>query len=127
MKAVFNNSEFFEENKKTIRGLMKSKTREVCGFGDLQLIEINRWNGRKDHFNKYLWIFHNGENVTPLVGLFLNKKVSNSKEFCGAFKNQGYGYRYSSYVMEHLINAGYKNFEQMLLALVTSGVVKIEK
>ncbi len=127
MKTIFNNSEFFEANGKTLYQVMKAKSRRVSDFGDLQLIEIRRWNGLKSEFNKYVWIFHNGKNVTPLIALHLGNKVSKSKKFCGALKNHGHGFWYADYVADRLRRTRYKNFEDLVLRLVTIGLVKIQK
>lgn len=126
MRLIYKDSPFFEANKRTWNHLKLSRRKMSRIFNDLIFIEITR-KRRDGSFNKYVWVFHNGKNITPLVGLFLNLKVNRSKQFSGALSSGGCRFHLSDCLIEDLKRSGYNYFEKMLLSLVTNGSVRIEK
>jgi hypothetical protein len=126
MKMIYKDSDLFCANEKTWEQLQRSRKKSVATFSDLTFLEINR--RRSDGcFKKYVWVFHNGKNITPLVGLFLKSRVSRSEQFFGALVGGGYGLRHADILIDVLERRAYGYFEKMLLSLVTSGIVRIEK
>lgn len=126
MKLIYKDSQFFDANKRTWSHLKVSRSKLTRIFNDLMFVEIRR--KRPDGlFNRYVWIFHNGENITPLVGLFLKMKNSKSKQFYGALTSNSCRFCLSDCLIEELKRSDYSYFEKMLLSLVTNRLVRIEK
>lgn len=126
MKLIYKDSQFFDANKRTWSHLKLSRSKLARVFNDLMFVEIRR--KRPDGlFNRYVWIFHNGENITPLVGLFLKIKSSKSKQYCGALASSSCRFYLSDCLIEELRRSGYSYFEKMLLSLATDRLVRIEK
>jgi len=126
MKLIYNDSDLYQAHEKSWDQLHRSRKKLVATFCDLTFLEINR--RRSDGLlKKYVWVFHNGKNITPLVGLFLKSRCSRSEQFCGALVGGGYGLHHADILIEALERNGYGYFEKMLLGLVTSGSVRIEK
>jgi hypothetical protein len=125
MKLVYKDSDLYRANEKTWGKLQRSRKKYVTTFSDLTFLEINR--RRSDGLlKKYVWVFYNGKNITPLVGLFLKSRLSRSEQFCGALTGGGYGLRHADILIDVLEQNDYGYFEKMLLSLVTSGTVRIE-
>lgn len=126
MKLTYKDSQFFDANKRAWSHLQLSRSKLARVYNDLILVEIRR-KRRDGLLNRYVWVFHNGENVTPLVGLFLKMKNSKSKQFCGALTSNSCRYCFSDCLIEELKRSDYRYFEKMLLSLVTDKLVRIEK
>ncbi len=126
MKLAYKDSDLYQTNEKTWGQLQRSRKKYVATFSDLTFLEVNR--RRADGLlKKYVWVFYNGKNITPLVGLFLKSRTSRSQKFCGALTGGGYGLRHADILIDALERNGYVYFESMLLSLVTNGIVRIEK
>lgn len=93
----------------TLNQVQNLKHTQDTTYNDMTFYEYNqpRHNALP---GKYVWVFNSkGENITEMVAHVLDRKTSRSQRFYGAILTSGYGFYFTTILIESLRNKNYRN------------------